>query len=159
MKTNTTFRTLAVIACALTVGISTAGDDSAALKNSYARLCKAIMRMDMSASHAMLAPDFTRVDPKGHAMTRAEFIAMDKERMKMPGLKFHEVSMKNDSYDFMGKEARVRSTGTFVMSMMEGGKRMKMKAWSEGVDSWRKTPKGWRIYKVEVTAEGYEPIQ
>ena len=159
MKTHTIFRSLAILSCALTIGLSSAGDDSAALKNAYARLCKGVKTKNSRAVHAMLAPGFTWVDPKGHVMSRAEFIAMDNARMSMPGLQFHEVSMKNDSYDFMGNEAKVRSTGTFVMSMMEGGKRMKMKGWSEGVDTWRKTPKGWMCYKVEVTAEGYEPIQ
>lgn len=151
-------RTLITFACVGAAGAAMAGDDHKGLDQVYARLTRALKAMDVKATHVLLAPRFTWVDPQGHVMNRAEFIAMDNARNKMPGLKFHEVSMKNDSYDFMGDEARVRSTTTVVLSMMENGKRVKYRGISESVDTWRRGPRGqWMAYKVEVTSETFGP--
>lgn len=153
-------RTLISLACVAAVGVVTAMDDHHGLDKAYAKLSKALQRMDSKTVHGMLAPRFTWVDPAGRSMSRAEFIAMDNARMKTPGLKFHSVSMKNDSYDFMGDEARVRSHTNIVMSMVENGKRTKLRAISESVDTWRRGPKGeWLCFKVESVYETYEPIQ
>jgi hypothetical protein len=132
-------------------------DEKAALENQYARLCKAIVAGDSKTTTGMLAPSFTWVNPDGSVVTRSQFIAKERES-EAAGMKFHEVSMKNDSYDIEGGTARVRSTSRIVVSMPEGKKRQKFLITTEGVDTWRKSPKGWMIYKVEVVNETFNPM-
>jgi len=132
-------------------------DEKAALVNQYARLSKAIVAGDGKTTTAMLAPKFTWVNPDGTVLSRAEFLAKEQASAEA-GLKFHECSMKNDSYDIEGGTARVRSTSRIVVSMPEGKKRQKFLITAEGVDTWRKSPKGWMLYKVEVVHETFSPM-
>lgn len=158
MKTNSIFRVLAVVSCATAVAFSSAGDDRASLDRAYKKLTGHLKSMNGKALYAMLASDFMWVEPNGKTYDKASFIAMDQGRMKTPGLKFHEVSMKNDAYDFMGDLARVRSNTTIVMSMLDSGKRVKFKAVEESVDTWRKTKNGWLCVKVETTSSSFAPL-
>lgn len=150
-------RLLALSSCFGVAVFAGALDEKSALENQYARLCKAIKAGDFKTTTGMLGPQFTWVNPDGTSMNRAEFIAKEKG-MAASGVKFLEVSMKNDSYDIEGGTARVRSTARIVISMPEGGKRQKYLITSEGVDTWRKSPKGWMMHKVEVTAETFAPM-
>lgn len=133
-----------------------AGDEKSALENQYTRFCKALKSGDQKVTFGMLGPQFTWVNPDGSSLSRAEFIA--KEKAMAGGVKFLEVTMHNDSYDIEGGTARVRSAARIVMSMNQGGKWQKFLITAESVDTWRKSPKGWMMHKVEVVAESFNPM-
>jgi len=156
--TNFSMRTLVTLACVATISFASAGDGRGAIEAQYRRLEKLITMKDTSGLNAITTSDFTWVDINGKTMNKKEFMAMQRQELKAPGLKFHHVIMKNDSYDFMGDTARVRSSTTVVVSFMSNGKRMGFMGTSEGVDTWRHGPHGWQCCKVEVVHETNKPL-
>lgn len=157
MISKTLTRTLALTACVAAAAFTTAGDDKASVEKQYQRMCHAMLKGDGKTLTAMLAPGFTWVNANGTSMSRAVFVAKEKEYAKM-GVKHLEVSMKNDSYDIEGGTARVRSTARIVMSMPQGKTKAKYLVTAESVDTWRQSPKGWMLYKVEVVSETFNPM-
>lgn len=127
--------------------------DVSAIEKGYRKLEALIKSKDTRGILAFCTSDFSWTDPLGHVMHRREFGEMMKGQMDAPGLKFHVVEMKNDSYGFMGDECDVRNTTTVKLSMKMNGKMMTMTGVSEGVDTWRKTPAGWRPAKVQIVKE------
>ncbi|MEQ1823744.1 MAG: nuclear transport factor 2 family protein [Fimbriimonadaceae bacterium] len=127
--------------------------DIKSLEKAYAKLKAAIVRKDIKAIMGMCSADFSWTDPKGMTMSAKDFHAMMKGQFAAPGLRFNKLNMINDSYDFDGNIARVRSRSEMSMSMNANGQKMTMSSSSEGVDTWVKTPKGWLIKKVEVVNE------
>lgn len=148
-------RYLGILAAIVATGAteSSGPKDIKAIEAGYRRLESAIKHKNQRALEAMVTNDFTWTDVKGHTMNRKEFFKMNAEEMAAPGLKFHVVEMKNDSYGFMGDECTVRNHTTVKMSMKMDGKMMTMTGTSEGVDTWRKTKSGWRPCKVVTTHE------
>lgn len=156
---RTPFRLVIAAAVALVSTFGVARDDHHGLDGAYKRLCAAIKSKNLKATHAMLAPGFTWVETSGRTLNRAQFIAMDTARTKIAELKYDVVDMKNDSYDFMGNEARVRSTTTIVVHGKDKGKKFVARSVSESVDTWRRDSKGrWLVYKVETTGEYFGSI-
>lgn len=138
------------------VAIQVSADQSggiAAIEKQYAKLKVAIVAKDMERVMRLCTSDFVWVLPSGQSMGRKEFQTMMSGQMAMKGLTFHKVSMKNDSFGFMGNECRVRCSSDLNMSAIMDGKRMSMTSLSESVDTWRRTPKGWKICKVEVLSD------
>ncbi len=129
------------------------GADIKAIQAQYLKLSRAIKSKSVPAMMAICERDFTWVDPSGKVMDRKTFEAMNRSQMKMPGLKFHVFDFKNDSFGFMGDECMVRNTTTMKMSAKMNGQTMTMSGTTECVDYWRRTPRGWRPYKVVVVHE------
>jgi hypothetical protein len=127
----------------------------AGLEKAYANLHKQIVTRNVNGIMNLMTKDFQWVNPQGQAMDYAAFRKMMVSSLGAH-MKFTQFVMKNDSYDFMGNEARVR-TRTEVTVQMKGpdGKMMTMSSWSEGVDTWRWTKSGWRCAKVEVVYEKF----
>ncbi len=127
--------------------------DVKSLEKAYDKLKAAIVRKDIKAIMGMCTADFSWTNPQGQTMSAKDFHAMMKGQFATPGLKFNKLNMINDSYDFDGNIARVRSRSEMSMSMRQNGQTMTMASSSEGVDTWVKTPKGWLVKKVEVVNE------
>ncbi len=127
--------------------------DIAGIEKAYSALKAGIVRKDMKAIMALCTSDFSWVDPKGHAMSRGDFQKMRTGQFAMKGLKFTKMSMKNDSYGFMGNECAVRCSSDMSMSALMNGKTMTMRGVTESVDTWRRTPQGWKMCRVQVTHE------
>lgn len=131
--------------------------DIAAVEKGYQKLIQLIKKKDARGLIAFCTPDFSWTNPNGQVMRGKEFAEMMKSQMSAPGLKFHTVEMKNDSYGFMGDECAVRNTTIIKMSMKMNGQTMTMTGISEGVDTWRKTPRGWRPCRVQIVKETQNP--
>ena len=145
-----------VLVVIATFAISVSADqasDKKSLDAAYGRLTAAIKRKDVKALMGMVTSDFSWIDAQGKVMDRGAFFAMCKKEFGNPNMKFISLVMTNDSYDFDGTIARVRTRTAGSVSMKMGGQAMKMSSKSEGVDTWQKTPAGWRVKKVEVVSE------
>lgn len=137
---------------ALQAGADQSGD-IAAIEKEYTKLKAGIAHKDMKAIMALCTNDFSWTDAQGHVMVRADFEKMMSGQFAMKGLKFSKVAMKNDSFGFMGNECAVRCSADMSMSAWMNGKTMTMSGVTESVDTWRRTPKGWKICRVQVTHE------
>jgi hypothetical protein len=129
----------------------------AAIEKGYRKLESLIKKKDTRGLMAFCSSDFSWTNPNGQVMHRKEFGEMMKGQMSAPGLKFHLVEMKNDSYGFMGDECNVRNTTIVKLSMKMNGQMMTMTGVSEGVDTWRRGPRGWRPAKVVIVKETQTP--
>jgi hypothetical protein len=149
--------TLALLAATVALSPAQAShpEKVAGLEKAYANLHKQIVGRHVNGIMNLMTRDFQWVNPQGQVLDYAAFKKMMVSSMGAP-IKFKRLVMKNDSYDFMGNEARVR-TRTEVTVEMKGpdGKMMTMQSWSEGVDTWRWTKSGWRCSKVEVVHERF----
>jgi hypothetical protein len=129
---------------------SAGADDRSSLERQYAGLKKAYWNKDASRTLGYFNENFTWTKPMGEVVSRSEFAAELKRMLHAPRLRFEVLDMKNDSYDFTGDEARVRSSKHFVYTEWVDGRTVRVNLNMQTVDTWRRSPRGWGLYKVEV---------
>lgn len=131
-------------------GSAVATPQDSSLNNQYAKLKKAYWRADSRAALSLFGTNFTWVKPMGEVVRYPEFANNLRRLFDAPGIRFRVVDMKNDSVNVNGDEAWVRSHKTLKYQQRIDGRMVTSNIAMETVDTWRRSPAGWKLFKIQV---------
>lgn len=153
MKTAT--RALGVLAVAA-MAMTSLAQDRTGVDRQYAKWKKAYWNESYSQAISVFGTNFTWIKPMGEKVGYREYAAGLKKMMSLTDLEFKVVDMKNDSYSFTGNEAQVRSNKHISYSQRINGRMVTAHVHMDTVDTWRRGPGGWKLFKVQVLSQENE---
>jgi hypothetical protein len=146
---NTAIRTL-VCASLATMAVIASADHHEGIERQYAKLKQAYWKENYKQAISVFGTNFTWIKPMGERVGYKAFAANLKSMFDLTDLQFHTVDMKNDSYSVTGDEAMVRSDKHISYSQRINGRMVRSHVHMQTVDTWRRGPGGWKLYKIQV---------
>lgn len=128
-------------------------DHNSSLNSQYAKLKKAYWQTDYKKAISVFGTNFTWIKPMGEKVGYTEFASGLRRLFDAPGIRFRTVDMKNDSVNVNGEEAWVRSSKRIVYSQRISGRNVTSTIQMETVDTWRHSPAGWKLFKIQVLSQ------
>jgi ketosteroid isomerase-like protein len=119
------------------------------LEAAYELNRQAFLREDLEAIMALRTDDFHTVGPDGQTRDRAAM------RLYTEGLlngieRWDTLTFELDSLEIMGNEARILMRQHLVrMALRADGKVHHVETWATQRETWRKTPQGWKLRRVD----------
>jgi len=141
-----------IVLCAslATLSLAASADHHEGIERQYAKLKQAYWKENYKQAIGVFGTNFTWVKPMGERMGYKAFANHLRSMFDLTDLKFHTVDMKNDSYSVTGDEAMVRSDKNISYSQRIGGRMVRSHVRMQTVDTWRRGPDGWKLFKIQV---------
>lgn len=149
---KTSLRSLICIAAA-SACFTAHADHHMDLEKQYGKLKAAYWKHNYKQAISLFGTNFIWVKPMGEKVGYKDFAADLKKMFGAPGLEFNTVDIKNDSYSITGDEAMVRSSKHMSYSQRISGRMVTAHKKMDTVDTWRRGPGGWKLYKVQVLSQ------